>query len=242
MDKLLKVAVITWAAFLVLLAGMLLTANRQEAGADATTSLPAYDAGSGSGRDARIPLGLWRTAEHTGRGVQREASPESGQCNCLYQGVRGGDGIGEDPDEDALITAALEDQGYFRADVPLDYELQDVLHSACEEFGVEYSLMLALIEQETLFQNITGDGGDSVGYCQIQKKWWHGLMDDIGAKDLKDPQDNFRTGCAILAELIDKYGNAEDALSAYNTGNGGKTRYAQEVMARYAAWMERTNV
>lgn len=239
MDKLLKVAIIAWVA---LLACMLLTANRQEAGADATTSLPAYDAGSGSGRDARIPLGLWRTAEHTGRGVQREASPESGQCNCLYQGVRGGDGIGEDPDEDALITAALEDQGYFRADVPLDYELQDVLHSACEEFGVEYSLMLALIEQETLFQNITGDGGDSVGYCQIQKKWWHGLMDDIGAKDLKDPQDNFRTGCAILAELIDKYGNAEDALSAYNTGNGGKTRYAQEVMARYAAWMERTNV
>lgn len=239
MDKLLKVAVITWAAFLVLLAGMLLTANRQEAGADATTSLPAYDAGSGGGRDTWIPLGLWRTEEHTDRGVLREAGPESGQCNCLYQGVRGGEGRGEDPDEDALITAALEEQG---ADVPLDYELQDVLHSACEEFGVEYSLMLALIEQETLFQNITGDGGDSVGYCQIQKKWWHGLMDDIGAKDLKDPQDNFRTGCAILAELIDKYGNAEDALSAYNTGNGGKTRYAQEVMARYAAWMERTNV
>ena len=242
MDKLLKVAVITWVAFLALLAGMLLTANRQEAGADATTSLPAYDAGSGGGRDTWIPLGLWRTEEHTDRGVLREAGPESGQCNCLYQGVRGGEGRGEDPDEDALITAALEAQGYFRADVPLEYELQDVLHSACEEFGVEYSLMLALIEQETLFQNITGDGGDSVGYCQIQKKWWHGLMDDIGAKDLKDPQDNFRTGCAILAELIDKYGNAEDALSAYNTGNGGKTRYAQEVMARYAAWMERTNV
>ena len=242
MDKLLKVAVITWAAFLVLLAGMLLTTNRQEAGADAAKSLPEYDAGSGSGRDARIPLGLWRTAEHTGRGAQRVASPEGGQGNFLHDSVRGGDGIGEDPDEDALITAALEEQGYFRADVPLDYELQDVLHSACEEFGVEYSLMLALIEQETLFQNITGDGGDSVGYCQIQKKWWHGLMDDIGAKDLKDPQDNFRTGCAILAELIDKYGNAEDALSAYNTGNGGKTRYAQEVMARYAAWMERTNV
>lgn len=242
MDKLLKVAVITWAAFLVLLAGMLLTTNRQEAGADAAKSLPEYDAGSGGGGDTWIPLGLWRTAGHTGRGTQRVSSTESGQGNFLHDSVRCRDRLGEDPDEDALITAALEEQGYFRADVPLDYELQDVLHSACEEFGVEYSLMLALIEQETLFQNITGDGGDSVGYCQIQKKWWHGLMDDIGAKDLKDPQDNFRTGCAILAELIDKYGNAEDALSAYNTGNGGKTRYAQEVMARYAAWMERTNV
>ena len=199
MDKLLKVTVITWAAFLILLAGMLLTTQAAEP--EPFSAAPVK--------------------------VDR---PEPSVV------------VDEDPDEDALITAALEEQGYFRADVPLDYELQDVLHSACEEFGVEYSLMLALIEQETLFQNITGDGGDSVGYCQIQKKWWHGLMDDIGAKDLKDPQDNFRTGCAIRAELIDKYGNAEDALSAYNTGNGGKTRYAQEVMARYAAWMERTNV
>lgn len=39
MDKLLKVAVITWAAFLVLLAGMLLTTNRQEAGMEYLGSL-----------------------------------------------------------------------------------------------------------------------------------------------------------------------------------------------------------
>ena len=145
---------------------------------------------------------------------------------------------GEDPDEDALITAALEAQGYFRRSVPLSYELQDALQTACEEFAVDYPLMLALIEEETRFQNITGDGGDSVGYCQIQERWWGCLMEEIGAEDLKDPQDNFRTGCAIMAELTDKYGNVEDALSAYNTGSGGETWYSKEVMDRYVTWME----
>lgn len=110
MDKLLKVAVIAWVA---LLACMLLTANRQEAGADATTSLPAYDAGSGSGRDARIPLGLWRTAEHTGRGVQREASPESGQCNCLSAALCGYHD-GHDTGRRGYSNAVLEAAGRWK--------------------------------------------------------------------------------------------------------------------------------
>ena len=137
------------------------------------------------------------------------------------------------PDENALIEAALVAQGYFREDVPLTYQEQDFLQSACEEFGVEYPLMLALIERETRFQNVAGDGGDSMGYCQIQKRW---LMEEIGAEDLTDPQDNFRTGCAIISYLSGKYGNTRDALSAYNTGSPGKTEYASAVLEAAENW------
>lgn len=70
MDKLLKVAVITWAVFLALLAGMLLTTQAAE---PETFAAPVK--------------------------VDR---PEPSAV------------VGEDPDEDALITAALEAQGYFR--------------------------------------------------------------------------------------------------------------------------------
>ena len=139
-------------------------------------------------------------------------------------------------DENALIEAALVAQGYFREDVPLTYQEQDYLQSACEEFGVEYPLMLALIERETRFQNVAGDGGDSVGYCQIQERWWGGLMEEIGAEDLEDPQDNFRTGCAVMAHLSEKYGNTRDALSAYNTGSPGKTEYASAVLEAAEKW------
>ena len=143
------------------------------------------------------------------------------------------------PDENALIEAALVEQGYFREDVPLTYQEQDFLQSACEEFGVEYPLMLALIERETRFQNVAGDGGDSMGYCQIQKRWWGWLMEEIGAEDLTDPQDNFRTGCAIIAELTTKYDGAVDkALVAYNSGHyaGEITRYASAVLEAAEVW------
>lgn len=144
--------------------------------------------------------------------------------------------VGEDPNEDELITAALVEQGYFRNDVPLTFEEQDYLQTACAEFGVEYDLMLSLIYRETRFQNIAGDSGDSIGYCQIQPRWWSGLMEEIGAEDLMEPQDNFRTACAIVAQLTEKYGNVRDALSAYNTGSPGYTEYAATVMAGMGGW------
>ena len=137
----------------------------------------------------------------------------------------------EDPLEDEKIEAALVE------DVPLSYLEQDYLHTACDEFGVDYPLMLALIEHETNFQNVKGDNGRSAGYCQIQKKWWGGLMKEIGADDLNDPYDNFRTGCAIISQLMDKYGDIEAALTAYNVGhdNGSRT-YARAVLAAAERW------
>lgn len=146
-----------------------------------------------------------------------------------------------EPDEDAKITVALVEQGYFREDVPLSYDEQDYLHTACEEFGVDYPVMLALIEHETNFHNIIGDSGRSTGYCQIQLRWSKWLMDEIGAKDLSNPYDNFRTACAILSRYTAKYGNIRDALSAYNTGKPGYTNYADAVLSAAGKWEEVIN-
>ena len=51
---------------------------------------------------------------------------------------------GEDPAEPERITLALEEQGYFRADVPLSYDLQDALHTACVRYGIDYPVSLGL--------------------------------------------------------------------------------------------------
>lgn len=125
----------------------------------------------------------------------------------------------------------IED-AYLRDDLPLDYETQMLLYGACLEFQVDYDLALAVIEQETGYRNLTGDGGDSQGYMQIQRKWWKDLMDEIGAQDLNEPKDNFRTGCAIIRQLMDRYGNVEDALTAYNSGRPGSSSYSRSVMER----------
>lgn len=135
----------------------------------------------------------------------------------------------EEPQERQL--GPCEDT-YLRDDIPLSYELQAMLYGACLEFEIDFDLALAVVEQETDFRNIVGDDGAAVGYMQIQDRWWSGLMEEIGARDLTQPEDNFRTGCAILRQLLDKHGNIEDALSAYNTGRPGETRYSREVMER----------
>ena len=140
--------------------------------------------------------------------------------------------LGEDPQEDAKIEAALVEAGYYRDDVPLPHELQDVLQTACVEFAVPYEIMLALIEGETQLTWVDGDGGDSIGYCQIQPKWWQWLADEIGA-DIHDPAGNLRTGCAIVAYLREFYGSLEAGLAGYNPGD---STYVERLMERAEKW------
>lgn len=128
----------------------------------------------------------------------------------------------------------------FYLNIPLSCELQEELYEACEEFGVDYYIMVALIDRETKFMNVMGDGGNSYGYCQIQPKWWYGLMVEIGATDLHIPKDNFRVGCAILSRLMEKHNSIEGALVEYNQGyyKGSSTQYSREIIAnadRYRA-------
>lgn len=124
-------------------------------------------------------------------------------------------------------------EDWYIADLPLDRELQKALWDACQEFGIDYALALAIIEQETNYSNILGDGGASVGFFQIQPRWWGKLMERIGTDDLTDPVDNFRTGCAVLRELLLRYdGSVTDALTAYNSGHPGQSTYASAVMER----------
>lgn len=145
--------------------------------------------------------------------------------------------IGETENENELIEEALFDSGYFREDIPLDGDTQAELRAACEEFGVEYTLMLALIHQETAFCNVTGDNGNSIGLCQVQPRWNGERMAELGVTDLTVPYQNFRVACSLLSELLDKYGTETKALTAYNSGKPGNSRYAREVLA-YKAELE----
>lgn len=131
--------------------------------------------------------------------------------------------------ENEKIEAALYETGYFRADVPLDAELQSQLRAACEESGVEYELMLAVIRKETGYRNVMGDGGNSYGYCQVQPRWHKARMARLGVTDLMDPYGNFRVACDYMAELLSRY-DTENALTAYNSGHPGHSEYAATVM------------
>jgi soluble lytic murein transglycosylase-like protein len=143
-----------------------------------------------------------------------------------------------------VVTEEVSATDIYSEDVPLSEQDQRALYAASEEFGVDYYVMLGLIEQETDFRNISGDGGNASGYCQIWKHWWGDLMTDIGAEDLNEPKDNFRTACAIVAELTEKHGSVAGALTAYNKGSydGTVSKYAAKVLENAEAWRNRKNL
>lgn len=124
---------------------------------------------------------------------------------------------------------------YLRADHPLSYEEQAALYGACLEFGVDYALAQAVIEQETNFTNVMGDGGKAYGFFQVWPKWHKERMEELGVTDLMDPESNFRVGCSFLAECIDKYG-LEKGLGYYNSGSAKVTGYTRAVLERVAKY------
>ena len=100
--------------------------------------------------------------------------------------------------------------------------------------GVAPNIVKAIIVEESGGNpNAVGDNGESIGLMQIQPKHHKKRMEELGIVSLFDPQENVIVGCNILAELYDKYGNYEDALSVYNSGNteDGKA-YAERILNR----------
>ena len=133
---------------------------------------------------------------------------------------------GEDPNEDAKIEAALLESGYLREDVPLDYDLQAVLRAVCEANGVDYALALGLIETESNFQP-DADNGQCYGLCQLNRDYF---PDNLTAAE------NITAGISYLGELLEKYGSERDALTAYNSGRPGASRYSSAVMKAALEW------
>lgn len=131
------------------------------------------------------------------------------------------------PDENALIEAALVAQGYFRDDLPLDYSLQDHLHTACEANNVPYHVALGLIWVESRFQP-DADNGTSYGLCQLNRDYF---------PDKLTPAENIKAGMEYLGSLIDRYGDLGAALTAYNAGSDtGDRTYASAVLEAAENW------
>lgn len=151
---------------------------------------------------------------------------------------------------DRTAVEIIEDNEWlweaYHAEIPLTLEEQEQLRAAADEFGVWYPLALAMVDVETKFQNVAGDDGRSIGYLQVNRTYHKDLMAEIGATDLWNPQDNFRTGLAYLAEQIENSETIHGALMAYNMGPTGaarawedgthETEYSRNVLERAEYW------
>ena len=122
-----------------------------------------------------------------------------------------------------LIVLPVEEPALY--DVPLDKELQKHIVRVCEEYGVEPAIVLAVIGRESNYRaEAIGDGGDSLGMCQVQPRWHYDRMERLNCPDLLDPYQNVVVGIDYLAECIERYdGDVAKGLVAYNQGHFKET-------------------
>lgn len=104
-------------------------------------------------------------------------------------------------------------------------KMQIYTRCICEQYGVSYPLIIAMIEHESGYEfDKIGDDGNSKGYMQIYEDAHTDRMEELGCTDLLNPYQNVRVGIDYIAELIEKYGTVQDALAAYNYGEAGAKR------------------
>lgn len=124
-----------------------------------------------------------------------------------------------------------EEDGFVYYGIPEEYtknggyfpeKMQIYTYCLCKQYGVRYSLIVAMIEHESgyVFDRL-GDDGNSKGYMQIYESAHPDRMEELGCTELMNPYQNVRIGIDYISELIQKYGTMQDALAAYNYGEAG---------------------
>lgn len=156
---------------------------------------------------------------------------------------------GEDPLEAEKIEAALLEQGYFSEEIPLSYDLQDVMRTACAEYGCPYTLALAVAEVESHFDMDAVGAVGEVGVMQLnpgpENTYWINLQAETD-QDPTTPAGNIVCGVYLLGTHLINYEDTEKALMAYNMGPAGalqaweagvtSTEYTEKVMEAANRW------
>lgn len=101
------------------------------------------------------------------------------------------------------------------ADIPLSNEVQEYIHTLCEEYNLAYSFIIALIDTESNFKTDVVSATDDYGLMQIN------ACNHREGFDYLDPYDNVTMGIEMLSDLAKKYDDVESVLMAYNFGEAG---------------------
>ena len=110
---------------------------------------------------------------------------------------------------------------YARLWYPLRYTSIVRAHSA--NYDINPALLAAVIEQESKFRADAKSSAGAIGLMQLLPATAKGIAIHTGGSkfvvsDLYNPEINIRYGAWYLHHLMQKYGNEETALAAYNAG------------------------
>lgn len=124
-------------------------------------------------------------------------------------------------DGDMSVSYESEDTLFVPLDVPLDSDVQEFIYYLSKGYNMDFTFVMAIIQQESGYQPDAVSNTDDYGLMQINKVNHGYITDEIGVTNYLDPYENVRAGMFILRKLFEKYGTPEKVLMAYNLGESG---------------------
>ena len=119
----------------------------------------------------------------------------------------------------------IPDKAPYSRDIPLSDELQRFTYETATKYGVNYDLMLAIMQTESQFQNVVSDNGEDIGLCQINACNAEWLYSEYGIYNLMDERQNIEACAIILNKLQGQFESESHVVMAYNLGAGKAEKY-----------------
>lgn len=95
--------------------------------------------------------------------------------------------------------------------------IEEAVEKASRKYGLDKSLIMAVIKQESDFDPKSTSNAGAMGLMQLMP----GTARELGVSDAYNIEQNVEGGTKYLKGLLDMYGNSKElALAAYNAGPG----------------------
>lgn len=114
-------------------------------------------------------------------------------------------------------------------DCKMPEEQQEFTYYLCTGYNIDFTLVMALIQNESSFDPAVISKTNDYGYMQINQINHQWLTDTLGVTDFTDPYQNIRAGVFVLRKLFERYQDTNMVLMAYNMGEDGAARLWERV-------------